>query len=827
MYNKPNYFSFSLIGALLFSLLCTSAEGARTPSSVTRPSPETISKAQALSEAAKVDESVRLLTDAINKEGDKEKRALTRMALAVILFRAARDTEAEVQFVKALEEGLRIADYAHYHLGLLKKKAGKSKEAREQFERVIASNVTPQATEIEARFQLGEVMMSEKDWRGASQQFQVLYKRMRSSESYPDLLFNLMRATRNAGQRPASCKFARELYAKYPAHPLLKSWGPSLQSNLIEGEKSGCVANAKDLKMRTRRLQLGGEAERAAKELRGFKGESVEDGEYGIDSLLANHLISEGQVDEAMKLLLRHYESQKQRPPYMMLLAKASARAGDYQAAIGAYEKAYELSSRGKDSTTALFQAAFTAYQIQDYDGAALRFQKVVRIFPGSKLARDSHWHMAWIKYLRGNYAEAHESFSRLAKAPAVIKRRGRKRIAVEPVSQERIKYWSAMSLLKQSKTVESVPLFQQLVRDPSLGYYSVLAYYRLLAIPGAKLPAGIESRLGLKKVETTQVAAAPSEEEMKAATEAIEAAQAEFEGAEQVAEGEEPAEGTEEEVAENGEEVSQQGQFSDAGLAPRFERARDLALVGLEMPARRELGEIEKRARRQEDRKLLMREYASVRNYHRSSFIGEIGFGAARIRGGLRGDSRQLWEFAYPRAWEPAVVQASKSTNVPEELIWGIMRAESHYRQDAASPVGALGLMQVMPYTGRQVANLMSLSTFETRSLLEPDTNIKLGSRYLQRLLEKFSGSVPLVAAGYNAGPHRVHAWVKNFGSLEMDEFIEHIPFVETRNYVKKVVRNYQVYSLLYSGGSHSLRWLVQPLGVELKDPAPTRETW
>ena len=96
-----------------------------------------------------------------------------------------------------------------------------------------------------------------------------------------------------------------------------------------------------------------------------------------------------------------------------------------------------------------------------------------------------------------------------------------------------------------------------------------------------------------------------------------------------------------------------------------------------------------------------------------------------------------------------------------------------------------------------------------------------------MQRLLEKFSNSIPLAAAGYNAGPHRVHAWVRNFGSLDMDEFIEHIPYVETRNYVKKVVRNYQLYSLLYSGGTHSLRWLVEPVGVTLDEKVPTKEIW
>ena len=98
---------------------------------------------------------------------------------------------------------------------------------------------------------------------------------------------------------------------------------------------------------------------------------------------------------------------------------------------------------------------------------------------------------------------------------------------------------------------------------------------------------------------------------------------------------------------------------------------------------------------------------------------------------------------------------------------------------------------------------------------------------RYLQRLMEKFSGNVPLAAASYNAGPHRVQAWLQNFGSLDMDEFVEHIPFVETRNYVKKVVRNYQIYNLLYDGGGQSLAWLIKPVGVTLKDSAVSTEVW
>lgn len=154
-------------------------------------------------------------------------------------------------------------------------------------------------------------------------------------------------------------------------------------------------------------------------------------------------------------------------------------------------------------------------------------------------------------------------------------------------------------------------------------------------------------------------------------------------------------------------------------------------------------------------------------------------------------------------------------------------MRAESRYKADVVSPVGAMGLMQLMPYTGEQVARMLEMKSFQPNQLLDPETNIRLGARYLQRLHDKMNGQIPLIAASYNAGPHRVAAWLRSSGRLDLDEFVEHIPFVETRNYVKKVVHNYYVYSNLYSKNSKPLMWLTQPAGVEIEGPLPTRESW
>jgi soluble lytic murein transglycosylase len=82
-------------------------------------------------------------------------------------------------------------------------------------------------------------------------------------------------------------------------------------------------------------------------------------------------------------------------------------------------------------------------------------------------------------------------------------------------------------------------------------------------------------------------------------------------------------------------------------------------------------------------------------------------------------------------------------------------------------------------------------------------------------------------VAAAYNAGPHRVLGWLVSFGHLETDEFIEHIPFVETRNYVKKVLLNNSAYRMIYAKDQKPFKWLAEPLGVAIPSKIPTHESW
>ncbi|MGB9428388.1 MAG: transglycosylase SLT domain-containing protein [Gammaproteobacteria bacterium] len=142
-----------------------------------------------------------------------------------------------------------------------------------------------------------------------------------------------------------------------------------------------------------------------------------------------------------------------------------------------------------------------------------------------------------------------------------------------------------------------------------------------------------------------------------------------------------------------------------------------------------------------------------------------------------------------YPLAFQDTLAPRAQALNLNLPWVYGLIRSESVFRPDAKSPVGALGLMQLMPATGHRVAANLDLILDGSDALMDPATNLTLGSAYLSNLLKRFNNSEPLATAAYNAGPERVNAWLPQSASLPADVWVDTIPFWETRNYVRNVL--------------------------------------
>jgi soluble lytic murein transglycosylase len=131
--------------------------------------------------------------------------------------------------------------------------------------------------------------------------------------------------------------------------------------------------------------------------------------------------------------------------------------------------------------------------------------------------------------------------------------------------------------------------------------------------------------------------------------------------------------------------------------------------------------------------------------------------------------------------------------------LILALIRQESLFDAQARSPAFALGLMQLLPSTAGRVAKQVGLEPPSNQKLFEPEVNLTLGTQYLKDLLRRYSNNWFKAIAAYNAGEAAVDRWEKEIVTDDIEEFVERIPYVETRGYVKLVMRNHRIYKKLY----------------------------
>ena len=159
---------------------------------------------------------------------------------------------------------------------------------------------------------------------------------------------------------------------------------------------------------------------------------------------------------------------------------------------------------------------------------------------------------------------------------------------------------------------------------------------------------------------------------------------------------------------------------------------------------------------------------------------------------------TRPFWELSYPRAFENLVTGNSKAAGIDPYLVWSIMRTESGFNARIESWANAIGLMQLIMPTAKRMAKVGQRVKVTEETLREPETNVRLGVRYLKYLDDRYPHIVA-VAAGYNAGGGRVKGWLKQRGRMQLDLFVAHIPFRQTRHYAMRVLESWFRYHLLY----------------------------
>lgn len=258
-----------------------------------------------------------------------------------------------------------------------------------------------------------------------------------------------------------------------------------------------------------------------------------------------------------------------------------------------------------------------------------------------------------------------------------------------------------------------------------------------------------------------------------------------------------------------------QRAPFSAAEAAAakvRRERAALLAMAGLDNYAEFEL----RMGAREEKAPISL----AMDLAEHMTKLGQADKGLRYIKGLLpgylwfpwEGAGERFWRLAFPMPYQEDVEKYARENDVDPYMVAGLIRQESEFNARVVSHANAYGLTQIVPSTGRDLSRRVGMRAFTTAMLFDPAVNLRLGTYYLKILLKSFGGRWEDVLAAYNGGGSRVTKW-RRFGEFnEQAEFIETIPFDETRDYVQSVLRNASVYRRLYEGKVASVHSTNEP---------------
>jgi soluble lytic murein transglycosylase len=156
-------------------------------------------------------------------------------------------------------------------------------------------------------------------------------------------------------------------------------------------------------------------------------------------------------------------------------------------------------------------------------------------------------------------------------------------------------------------------------------------------------------------------------------------------------------------------------------------------------------------------------------------------------------------WKLLFPQPYWPELVANAQRNDLDPYLVASLIRQESEFNAGVVSHANAWGLMQLLPSVGKSMAKKQGIKGFNPNMLLNPATNLQLGTANLKMVLDRFGGQPEYALAAYNAGDVPVRQWMSSSDYKDIPEFVESIPYTETREYVQAILRNREIYRALY----------------------------
>lgn len=610
-------------------------------------------------------------------------------------------------------------------------------------------------------------------YRSAITAYRALLKSFPGHPRRPQIELALARAREGGRARRAAAAHYLEIWLRWPGTPAAAAAAKAiarLRARHVRMRRPGPDA----LFERARRLRRAKRYELALAQLAEIRAKFPKQAAKA-DYYTGYTLYKQGRIAEALAALDRmlagggdggwHRRARSRRKDCLALLGRVDEAVHADRAALArpAKTRAGRLRRRA-----AMVRLAKRLADHGRYREALPLYKKLVKIYRHSRFYRRE---LAWIAYRAGEYDLAIELLGRYQRPPFSL-------------------YWQARAHAKAGRHDRALKLYRRVVERHLRTYYGMLARTRLVEL----------GELELRSVSCSDPNPGPRAPRPGAVALLLDELSARY-----------------------------------GRLLPGLLRTRTLWRIGMRREARRELRLVaidygwfryrgKRRAFRIREHPLRVwrggpkprrrrrwRLWMSKRGRKIRAATPELGFELSRAMRAT-GLGYFAWRLAprdpnrarsaYPRAFGPLVVRLAHRYDLEPNLLWAIMRTESAYRPDAISRVNAGGLMQLMPVTARRLAGELGLEGFKPANVFEPETNLLLAGKYLQAVRRKFRGQLTLVAAAYNGGPHNVARWLTMRGdACQKDEFIEEIPYRESRRYAKKIIRLLSLYERIYCG--------------------------
>lgn len=753
----------------------------------------------------------------------KDDRLWLEYFAANLAFEQGNTEVAESYFKKLSEQKGTLALQSLFKIYEIKQNEKKHSESEKILKRIGEHPQLSKVKKLNLKFHKArfEDSVRKKNNELSQKHLAQLHRKFRSQISSLEKAEQKLVLSQLLKSKEKICNDLVDFFVLFPESEIATTWVGFIPEQKFDETVFTCTVTIENKRQRVRRLLLLGLNSKAEKEIEYYQSKkeiSPED----IAFLRADYLTREGDHSKALGVLTPFLGDEQKNISILNLSAVLNARLQKFSDSADIYQKIYDLHPRRKDKSQALFDKAFVYYQGGMYKEAFVNFDLVSKRFGNTAQALDATWYRGWMHFLKANYELAALEFVSLIKSKKYNE-------------MTKVQYWLARSLYELKLIPQAQLIFSKIEnqRHNIYNYYSNLSSQWQEAISGQSSYIYLNTLVlntskNFLNIEFLKEVNIPEQLKYSSIHSIIlvEDDPSYFDLQEfLVSEESSELQDLNSLIAEKTSELNRifESEFFTDQFSNKIQEIRGFLTIGLKELSIAQLKDLYYKVKPHEQKLTLLKTFEELGLYQDTARMSELYMIYTKQL------NKPLWiKQAFPLAYRSTVKKESRQFGVNEVYVYSIMRAESFFDPLVESQAHARGLMQLMPFTAARVGKMIGLTIADPNQLFDPAINIKLGSAYLSRLLQQFDNNYILASAAYNAGPHRVQTWLSQFGYVDQDVFIEHIPFRETRGYVKKVVGFMDHYTRLSGQGVKLKTNLLGPLNIKesLRVPA-SREAW